>query len=195
MIADLHEAVIADWKAREAESGSQLLVLAPFGGSLADEPVGRFIVLVKASFIFVRAYQDAMYALLFEMIEGRPTRNRRMQVAAAKPMNPVGRVLREQLSGYLDWFAGWRELRNEIKEGVNFSLLGPPDDVAITFTSTTDAGSYVIFDAGRPVVRLSHLASALDLSAALTRFASSLADGPGGELNGSRSGERLTEPG
>lgn len=183
MIADLHESVVAEWRAKEQQAGGRLVVFAPLG-SLANEPVGRFIVLVKALFVFLRAYQDAMYALMFEMIEGKPTRHRRMQEAASKPMNPVGRVLRRQLSGYLDWFADWRELRNEVKEGVNFSLLGPPDDIAITFTSTTDAGGYVIFDVDRPVVRLSHLASALDVSAALTRLATSLAssqsDLPGG---------------
>jgi hypothetical protein len=174
MIADLHEDVVAEWRARE-QSGSRLLLLTSLGGSLTDESAGRFIVLVKASFLFVRAYHDAMYALLFEIVKGRPTHNRRMQEAAAKPTNPVGRVLREQLSGYFDWFAEWRALRNEVKEGVNFSLLGPPDDIAVTFTSTTNSGGYVLFDVGRPVVRLSHLASALTVSAALTRLASSLA--------------------
>src|SRR5581483_6171855 len=83
MISDLHASVVDDWKRRESQ-GQRLVVYFPFGGALSDEPVGPFIVLVKAFLIFSRAYQDAMYSLLFELIEGKPTGNRRMQAAADK---------------------------------------------------------------------------------------------------------------
>jgi hypothetical protein len=176
LIADVHEAVADEWRQREARQGGSPLALLPFGGSLADPPLGQFIVLAKAFFIFLRAYQDAMYGVLFEITTGRrPGRgNSRMQQAVKTSNNPVAKVLAKELDGYLEWFGSWRDLRNEVKEGVNFTLLGPPEDIGLTFTSSTDSGRIVMFGVDRPVVRMSHFASALDVSRALAQTAQAL---------------------
>jgi hypothetical protein len=170
MIDGLRPAVVELWREREGAAASQMIQMVAFGGSIADPPVGPLTVLIKALFLFLRAYQDAMYSLIFEMVTEKRPANARMQHAVTRPESVVGKVLSERLKGYDDWFAGVRELRNAIKTGASFSLLGPPEDIGVMFTSTTDAGEYVMFDVDAPLVRLSHLASAFDVSAALTHM-------------------------
>jgi len=174
MIDDRRPAIVEMWRQREEEQGGRLHVTMAFGGSIAEEPVGPLIVLTKALFLFLRAYQDAMYSLIFEMLTRRRPANARMQHAVTHPESVVGKVLVDRLRGYEEWFSEFRDLRNAIKTGASFSLMAPPEDVGVMFTSTTDAGAYVMFDVDAPLIRLSRLADAFEVSAALTRMAREL---------------------
>lgn len=158
-----------------------IVVRASFGGALADED-GPPVAAAKTLLLFSRAYQDALYWLLFELVVGKPTSNTRgMGVAAEKPTNPVALVLNDRLPKYLPWFRGWREVRNEVKEGANLALVGPAEDIGFHFTSAQEDGSHVVFDVDRPTIRLTTFADALHATADLTLLALALVEeGTGG---------------
>jgi hypothetical protein len=103
-----------------------------------------------------------------------------MRNAADKPQNPVGALVRERVPGYVDWFTGSRDLRNEIKEGANFGLVGPLGDLGVSVNELSDAGFIgVQFRPGR-ILKLYDATIAIGASKLATELARDLADGASG---------------
>jgi hypothetical protein len=65
-----------------------------------------------------------------------------MKWAVQNPDSPVGRHLVEHCPGYGDWFTRWRELRNRVKSGVNFSTFAM-DDIGIRFSTVSKDGGLI----------------------------------------------------
>jgi hypothetical protein len=80
-------------------------------------------VLYKAFFFMVRAFQDRIYEVLFDLQTGnRAGDGIGMKEALKKPANPVGALLRERAElDYFGWFGPFRDKRNELKDGVRAS--------------------------------------------------------------------------
>lgn len=123
----------------------------------------------------MRAYQDALYAVLFELVMGHAVGVRRMQRAVERPENPVGQLLRERAPQYIAWFPDWRSQRNAVKEGLGFSTVGPTEDIGIAFNAFTASGGIVVNLEEKNVIRLSDLLAALGASTALADLASHVA--------------------
>src|SRR5205085_1439453 len=118
---------------------------------------------------------DAMYGVLFELVtEQRVGKNLRMQQVIDKEQNPVSQALRSMLPEYLPWFASWRTERNDIKTGTNFGIIGPDDNIGVSFNTVDEHGGLTIDLEGR-VIRQHDLAAGIRMSAALARTASAIA--------------------
>jgi hypothetical protein len=143
-------------------------------GSRTDAPsaADRLGTAYKMLFIFVRAYQDAIYGVLWEQITGhRVGKDSSMRNAAEKPGNPVGAVLRERVLGYVEWFTGTRDLRNEVKSGANFGLVGPVSDLGVSVNAVDDRGGLrVEFRQGR-VLKLYDATVAIGATKLVTELA------------------------
>ncbi len=173
LLEDAREQIISAW--REEETATRTVLILKIQGRREDnEDARRLFALAKAFFLFVRAYHDALYGVIFELITGQPAGDRRMQKAAQREGNPVGRVIREQMPEYFDWFEQYRAQRNSIKNGVGFSTVGPTEDLGIAFTDFTAPGGVRVSLHEKNVVRVSDLDAALKVSTALTRLAASL---------------------
>jgi hypothetical protein len=93
----------------------------------------------KGWFLFVRAFCDLAYRLMLAAASGsRAARGGSLATALAKPSNPVRLLLELRARSVLPWFRVFRDRRNDIKSGVNFSFtaIGTPG-VAITFNVFT----------------------------------------------------------
>ena len=102
-----------------------------------------------------------------------------MRNAAEKPTNPVGALLRErpEVEGYVEWFRGSRELRNEIKTGSNFGLVGPVEDLGVSVNTIDSRGGLgVQFRPGR-VLKLYDATIAIGASKLVTELAQELPTG------------------
>ncbi len=118
-----------------------------------------FRIVYKSLFYFIRVYQDVLYQLLNNLLgERSPTGSMSSALAAN---NPVGQMLREQADGYPDWFADWRNKRNAVKYGVNFSIAGPDMNLGVGFSSYDEATNGLIGGNWEDAVRLGDIASAL----------------------------------
>lgn len=176
LLDEARERIVTAWRQEEAATRTTVILKIP--GKRADNAdARRLFSLTKALFLFVRAYQDALYGVVFELRTGQPAGDRRMQKAADRAHNPVGEIIREQMPDYLGWFALYRAQRNAIKEGVGFSTVGPTDDLGIAFTGFTAPGGVRVSLHEQNIVRVSDLVAALGASAALTNLASSQAEG------------------
>ena len=134
---------------------------------LAGVPaVQRLQVCYKAVAYFVRVYQDAIYCVLLNL-SGQRTASGSM-TAALSDASPVGRQLRAEALGYLEWFRKWRDFRNAIKKGRDFGLLGPQQDPGVTFVVYREADNSVEIDVSATGVRLRDIAEAVAQSTAAT---------------------------
>jgi hypothetical protein len=107
---------------------------------LLGAPQRRFITAFKSVFFFVRAYQDAVCALLFVLSGKRAGRYTSMAKALEKG-KPVRQLLDDELAGYGDWFYRWRDDRDKIKRGARFILFFDGDDnLSISFTYPVEMG-------------------------------------------------------
>lgn len=85
----------------------------------AWRPGQAFTASLKAIHFFIRALQDAAYAVLHEMLtEQHASRRSSMNAAAEDACDPVRTVLDLKAGGYLAWFTSHRALRNRFKEGL-----------------------------------------------------------------------------
>lgn len=76
----------------------------------------------KTWFFFVRALCDNVYRLLLAHAESRPARRGgSMGQAAGNASNPVAMILSERAPAFVPWFVAFRDRRNAVKEGVNFT--------------------------------------------------------------------------
>lgn len=97
--------------------------------------LGELRIVWKTWFFFVRALCDKAYRLLDAAAESRPARRGgSMSRAAASPASRVAVMLATEQPGFLPWFIAFRDRRDAVKEGVNFTCtaLGPPG-ISITF--------------------------------------------------------------
>jgi hypothetical protein len=174
LFEEAHQARAEEWVAEEQQPGS--LALHFTTGILIRKlvPAQRLILQLKALHFFLRAYQDAMYALLFELVIGKRAGNTRMQVIIKKEANPVGEKIRDKLPNYIEWFVSWREQRNRIKDGVSFATIGPATDLGIIAATFNEEGGYTLRPEG-PAIRAGDIIEALRMSTHLADLASVLA--------------------
>jgi hypothetical protein len=173
MLAVAYTERMAEWQREESTGDGQKIAVLNFGGPTDDTPGSRLIVLMKAFYLFLRALQDSVYAVQFEIITGSKVGNARMQ-QALREGNPVGDAVRERLPDYLPWFGQWRHQRNTIKDGANFGTIGPGDYLGITFNTVDEAGDLTI-DFEERIITIAHVCNALLQSAQLLDMTSALA--------------------
>lgn len=175
ILDEARERVASAWREEEAATRSTLILKIP-GQRAENADARRLFGLTKAFYLFVRAYQDSLYGVLFKLVTGQPAGDRRMQRAAQRAHNPVGELIRMHLPEYFEWFDRYRAQRNAIKNGVGFSTVGPTEDLGVAFTDFTGPGGVRVSFHRENIVRVSDLAAALSASAALTNLAASQAD-------------------
>jgi hypothetical protein len=93
----------------------------------------------KGWFLFVRAFCDLSYRVILAAASGsRAPRGGSLATALAKPSNPVRLLLDLRAPSVLPWFRVFRDRRNDVKSGVNFSFTAiAKPGVAITFNVLT----------------------------------------------------------
>lgn len=141
------------------------------------EELDRLRVAYKSMYFFVRAFQDAMYRLIWETATGqRSGRDSPMTKASGNPNNEVRKLIDASLPDYFDWFFKWRDERNEIKRGVGFAFAGPSEDLGVTFNRVITSGDLIVDCSGAATVRIGDVTMALTKSAELITFAVSDAE-------------------
>lgn len=162
----------ADASAKYTEDAETQGLIVQFGS--LSEPLSaadRLGMSYKVLFVFVRAYQDAIYAVLFEQLQGaRAGQSSSMRNAATNARNPVGAFLTARLPGYIEWFNISRALRNEIKEGARFALVGPQDDLGVGLTALDDAGGTSLEFRGDRILKLRDAAMAVGATKLVTEL-------------------------
>jgi hypothetical protein len=142
-VAAIGQSFVAAQRAAAAATGETAATLSALSPDAEwiithhDEwPVlNELCVLWKAWFFFARALCDNVYRILLAHAESRPARqDGSMNQAAAKPANPVARMLEADAPTFLPWFIAFRDRRNAVKQGVNFACtaLNSPG-ISITF--------------------------------------------------------------
>jgi len=133
----------------------------------------RFVLAFKSTYFIIRALQDALYRVAYEVVEGRQPPDRQhasMRRAAANNGDPVRTLLGDFADGYFLWFDGWRNLRNSIKLGRPASIVGPgapegpTDNLGISLTLIRDGAVSTDLSRG---TRISDVAVALDATTGL----------------------------
>lgn len=129
--------------------------------------------LYKSMFFFLRAYHDTLYRAIREM-QGQRAGKYGSMSKALNEANSVRFLLDERLPEFIGWFADWRDKRNLIKEGVNFSIAGPQTNPGITFTRVDPRTGGITVDVSQGI-RLAEITEALvrttELMALVTDFA------------------------
>jgi hypothetical protein len=171
LLRQFHAEVTAEWRAEEATDVGRIIVKIRHGTPDPGTTADKVTVSFKSLFLFLRAYQDALYALLFELLTGKRAGNARMQAAVDKASNPVGELVRATVPEYLEWFGRWRSLRNDIKTGTNFGLVGPSSDIGVSFNTVFGASGVGVSFHESSIVRLADAAQAVHASRRLTQAA------------------------
>lgn len=131
-------------------------------------------------FFLMRAFQDRAYCVLLELQGARAGRYSSMADALDKSKrhasdeNPVGRFLAEACPEYLDWFSRFRDMRNDLKEGVPTSTCGPDEDLGMVINLLDEKNQGIVSDLRRGY-RLGDAAEALERSVQLLNAAAPLA--------------------
>jgi hypothetical protein len=131
----------------------------PSSGGSYPASSRRLRVAFKSVYFFVRAYQDALYRAALFVVDGEVAGGGARMARALRPDSSVGAYLQSAAPGYLTWFAEWRDQRNRVKDGVNFSTFIQGNDLGISFSTYTSEGG-ISTDASSGV-------GALDVAAAL----------------------------
>jgi hypothetical protein len=153
----------------DANEDTVLILRVGIGGANRSD-ADRMVVAFKGVFFYLRALQDDLYGLLQLLLTGY-RKGAPSMAAIGNEMNPVAIWLRDQLPDYRQWFLEYRGQRNDIKEGSGFAIVGPNNDLGVTFANAHGhGGTHVSFAPGR-VVKLGHIARALDMSRALVELA------------------------
>ena len=79
----------------------------------------QFAAGMKAMYYFVRALHDSVYAALLEATEQRAGAYSSMQACAKKASNPIRPLIDQALPDYFEWFADFRDIRNDMKLGAS----------------------------------------------------------------------------
>ena len=170
-----HAEATAQHEAQEAEGGGRLLL--QFGGALTETTASdRFRGAFKALLFAVRAHQDVMYVMLL-CLRGQKATGGSMDSAANNPVNPVAELLSATFPDYLAWFSRWRDLRNRVKKGASFGIVGPTYDLGISVNDFMEGGGlHVSFDEDS-IVRMGDAIAAVHASRRITQLARVSADG------------------
>lgn len=137
---------------------------------------GQLLAAFKATFFFIRGFQDAMLRAMLE-VEGLTSGYMASMGKAfddkgiGKPNHPIGGLLATQLPDYGPWFVAMREKRNRIKEGASESLSGPQWDPGLNFNTITADGGVQIDASGQRAVRYSELEASVVMSTRLVLVA------------------------
>ena len=130
----------------------------------------KLMITYKSLFYFVRVHQDAMYCVLRRLVglpvskayEKRSLGTVLLKDSSPNPNHPVAKVLTTRLPDYIPWFIRWRDRRNKVKEGVQFSIAGPAENIGIGFTRLDyTTGGLIVDCAPENAVRLSDVVEAL----------------------------------
>jgi hypothetical protein len=108
----------------------------------SKEAVGELKTCYKAYFFFIRAFHDGCYRVLLNLNGQTPGDYSSMNQCIKKKVSPIFEQI-GSIPGYIDWFKAFREKRNIIKKGINFSLCGPQWDVGVGFSTVTPEGGLV----------------------------------------------------
>ena len=111
-------------------------------------PNARLLLAFQTAYFIIRALQDAIYRISLELLQNQFVIKGSME-KANNPGNPVRQLMGDFAEEYLNWFNGWRNLRNSIKQGRQAGLAGPPptgpgDDYGINFAYVDDARNVTI---------------------------------------------------
>jgi hypothetical protein len=102
---------------------------------------------MKATYYFIRALQDSIYAALLEATGRRAGGYSSMQDCAKNAENPIHALIAEALPDYFAWFADLRAVRNKMKIGAStaFGYRGRKgtEDVRLILQEVDDAKRYV----------------------------------------------------
>jgi hypothetical protein len=131
------------------------------------DATSAFTVGFKALYFFIRAHQDALCGLtmlLLHPLTANPGQYRMGE--HLKRDGPVTRFIRQSAPGYEEWFPRWRDARNEVKKGVNFSTYGSWNELGIRFSTFIPEGGGIKIDCSRGG-GLSDIVEALDMSSRL----------------------------
>jgi hypothetical protein len=141
-----------------------------------EGPRARLVLAFKSTYFLVRALQDGLYRVVFELVQGaRPPAgpNASMRRAADNEHDPVRVAIGAFGCDYFVWFAGWRSFRNSIKYGRPAGIVGPAspsddkEDIGINFASVSDEGALHV-DLSR-ATRVSDVTRAITTTTALCR--------------------------
>ncbi|WP_027148315.1 hypothetical protein [Methylobacter tundripaludum] len=106
---------------------------------LEAEATSELKAVYKAYFIFIRAFHDACYGVLLNTNGATPGAYSSMRKAIDKKVEPIySKII--TIPDYVDWFTDFKNKRDTIKIGVNFSLCGPQWDVGVGFNKITAEG-------------------------------------------------------
>jgi hypothetical protein len=100
------------------------------------DATAAFSVAFKALYLFVRAHQDSLCALICLVQQPRATRpvEYNMTEHLGREGGLVQSFIRAEVPDYHDWYMGWRDARNKIKRGVNFGISGNAHEFGISFS-------------------------------------------------------------
>lgn len=138
----------------------------------SSEAVGELKTCYKAYFFFIRAFHDACYGVLLNLNSQTPGEYSSMNRCIDRKVAPIFEKILS-IPGYIDWFKDFKDKRDLIKKGTNFSLCGPQWDVGVGFGTVTPEGGVVTNVAeGSHHFRLGNLISALKYSIAIVELIS-----------------------
>jgi len=145
-------------------------------GKHTEESTWELKACYKAYFFFIRAFHDACYGVLLNLNGLTPGAYSSMNKCISKNVSPMYEQVCT-IPGYVEWFKSFKEKRDLIKRGVNFSLCGPQWDVGIGFVRVTP-GNGIVIDVGESgnKFRLSDLVSAIKYSIALIQTISEVSN-------------------
>jgi hypothetical protein len=159
VLLDVHRAAVA------FETEQEAALLDPDPPARPMRVVRRLHATYRSFFFLSRELQDHAYGALLATCPGATVPYYPSMKCAKGAANPVRLIIEEAAPGYWEWFARWRDLRNQLKDGASVILLGPVADLGIQFS--IERGDH----AGQHAVRLGDASETLEWSAAIVRAA------------------------
>jgi hypothetical protein len=148
--------------------------------SITNAPFAKLTAATKAFFFFIRAYQDGLYRMAFEVVTACNTgRHAAMSKAflfdertgtGTLTSNPVAECLKRAFPDYRDWFVDFRNKRNLIKNGIGTGYSGPDDNLGVVLAMPDGKGGAIV-DCSLGIT-ISHWAQALTMSSKLANVIS-----------------------
>ncbi|MDD5567098.1 MAG: hypothetical protein PHH01_02790 [Patescibacteria group bacterium] len=103
-------------------------------------------IVFKSFLFFARLFQDNLYQLLYIIATGNEDESLgSMQRAVGDPKNPVVIHLKELKTGYLKWFSSFRQKRDEIKKGYDFSASYNRNSITMRYAIVDDKQRVIRF--------------------------------------------------
>jgi hypothetical protein len=136
-------------------------------GAHSKKSAAQLKVAYKSYFLFIRAFHDACYGVLLNLHSQRPGKYSSMNDCIKNEKSLVhDKII--TIPNYVEWFKSFREKRDIIKLGVDFSLCGPENDVGISFVkATAERGIVVDVSENGNKCRIGDLVTAINFSSIL----------------------------